>query len=107
MGSTEGFFAAIEAGSTDEVRAMLAAEPSLASARDEHGVSAVMRARYRFHPTVLEAVLSARPCRPTPPRGGAPRRPCARRVRGGVARGRRSPARVAGRRSVGGDRVFR
>ena len=38
MGSSEeSFFAAIEAGSVDEVRAMVAAEPSLASARDEHG----------------------------------------------------------------------
>ncbi len=62
MGSTEGsFFAAIEAGAADEVRAMVAAEPSLASARDEHGVSAVMRARYRFDQALLDAVLSGDP----------------------------------------------
>ena len=61
MGSTEGFFAAIEAGAADEVRAMVAAEPSLASARDEHGVSAVMRARYRSDQALLDAVLSGDP----------------------------------------------
>jgi ankyrin repeat protein len=62
MGSTEGsFFAAIEAGATDEVRAMVASEPSLAAARDEHGVSAVMRARYRLDQALLDAVLSGDP----------------------------------------------
>jgi uncharacterized protein len=61
MGSTEGLFAAIEAGAADEVRAMVAAAPSLASARDEHGVSAVMRARYRFDQALLDAVLSGDP----------------------------------------------
>jgi ankyrin repeat protein len=62
MGSTEGsFFAAIEAGAAEEVRAMVAAEPSLASARDEHGVSAVMRARYRSDQELLVAVLSGDP----------------------------------------------
>ena len=61
MGSTERFFAAIEAGAADEVRAMVAAEPSLASARDEHGVSAVMRARYRSDQALLDAVLSGDP----------------------------------------------
>ena len=61
MGSTERFFAAIEAGAADEVRAMVAAEPSLASARDEQGVSAVMRARYRSDQALLDAVLSGDP----------------------------------------------
>jgi uncharacterized protein len=61
MGSTERFFAAIEAGDADMVRAMVAADPSLASARDEHGVSAVMRARYRFDRTLMDAVMSGDP----------------------------------------------
>ena len=61
MGSTERFFAAIEAGAANEVRAMVAADPSLASARDEHGVSAVMRARYRSDQALLDAVLSGDP----------------------------------------------
>jgi uncharacterized protein len=62
MGSTEGsLFAAIDAGMADEVRAMIAADPALASARDEHGVSAVMRARYRFDQALLDAILSGGP----------------------------------------------
>ena len=61
MGSIEGFFAAIEAGAADEVRSMVAASPALASARDEHGVSAVMRARYRSDRALLDAVLSGDP----------------------------------------------
>lgn len=61
MGSTEGFFEAIDAGAADDVRSMIGADPALASARDEHGVSAVMRARYRFDQAVLDAVLSGGP----------------------------------------------
>ena len=61
MGSTEGFFAAIEAGAVDDVRSLVAADPALASARDEHGVSAVMRARYRFDHALLDAVLAGGP----------------------------------------------
>lgn len=61
MGSTERFFAAIEAGDADLVRSMAAAGPSLASARDEQGVSAVMRARYRFDPLLVDAVMSGDP----------------------------------------------
>ena len=45
MGSTEGFFAAIEAGDAERVRAMLSEDAALASARDAQGVSALMRAR--------------------------------------------------------------
>ena len=61
MGSIDGFFAAIEAGAADEVRSMVAASPALASARDEHGVSAVMHARYRSDRALLDAVLSGDP----------------------------------------------
>jgi uncharacterized protein len=61
MGSIEAVFAAIEAGAANEVRSMIAADPRLASARDEHGVSAVMRARYRLDQALLDAVLSGRP----------------------------------------------
>jgi uncharacterized protein len=61
MGSTERFFAAIEAGDADLVRSMAAADPSLASARDDQGVSALMRARYRFDPKLVDAVLSGGP----------------------------------------------
>jgi uncharacterized protein len=40
---------------------MVAAEPSLGSARDGQGVSALMRARYRFDRHLVDAVLSASP----------------------------------------------
>ena len=48
MASTSAeLFEAIEADDADRVRALLAEDPSLAGARDGHGVSALMRARYR------------------------------------------------------------
>jgi ankyrin repeat protein len=63
MGSTEAFFAAIEAGDVDRVRSMIAADPSLASARDDLGVSALMRARYRFESDLLDAISTVAPAR--------------------------------------------
>ncbi len=60
MASTSAeLFEAIEADDADRVRALLADDPSLASARDEQGVSALMRARYRFDKGVIEAVFAA------------------------------------------------
>jgi uncharacterized protein len=61
MGSTERFFEAIEAGDVDRVISMVAAEPALASARDEHGVSGLMRARYRSDRELQDAILGAGP----------------------------------------------
>jgi len=61
MGSTERFFAAIEAGDADMVRSMVAADPSLVSARDAEGVSALMRARYRSDHVLVDAVKEAHP----------------------------------------------
>ena len=61
MGSTERFFEAIDAGDVDRVRSMVSAEPELASARDAQGVSALMRARYRFDTALVDAVLSGDP----------------------------------------------
>ncbi len=59
MASTSAeLFAAIDAGDTDEVGAILDAEPSLAWARDADGVSALMRARYRADPGPIEAIQS-------------------------------------------------
>lgn len=49
MASTSGeLFEAIEAGDVGRVDAMLDADPTLAIARDASGVSALMRALYRF-----------------------------------------------------------
>jgi ankyrin repeat protein len=58
MGSTEELFAAIEAGDAGAVRSILNVHPSLAGARDEQGVSVLMRARYRLDDALLEAVRS-------------------------------------------------
>jgi ankyrin repeat protein len=57
MASTErGVFEAIEAGDARTVRALLMHDPGLAAARDEHGVSALMRAVYRFDGASIEAI---------------------------------------------------
>jgi hypothetical protein len=49
MASTsEDMFAAIESGEVDRVQAMLDDDPAPATSRDAEGVSALMRARYRF-----------------------------------------------------------
>jgi ankyrin repeat protein len=62
MASTsEDFFAAIEAGETDRVPALLDADPSLANSRDAEGVSALMRARYRFDDALVDAIRSRVP----------------------------------------------
>jgi ankyrin repeat protein len=57
--SSEDLFAAIEADDADRVRALLAADPALAEARDAEGVSALMRARYRSDKAVIDAVASS------------------------------------------------
>jgi adenosylhomocysteine nucleosidase len=57
MASTSGdLFAAIDAGDVARVRSLLADDPSLAVARDDEGVSALLRARYRFDRGLVEAV---------------------------------------------------
>ena len=61
MGSTDRSFEAIDSGDADRVRSMVSAEPELASARDAQGVSALMRARYRFDTALLDAVMSGDP----------------------------------------------
>ena len=59
MASTsEELFEAIEAGDAGRVTAMLDDDPGLATARDAQDVSALMRARYRFDPPLLDAVRS-------------------------------------------------
>jgi uncharacterized protein len=57
MASTSGdLFAAIEAGDTGGVDAILDGDPSTANARDTSGVSALMRALYRFDPGLVGSV---------------------------------------------------
>jgi hypothetical protein len=49
-------FAAIGAGDVERARAILGEDPALATSRDEEGVSALMRARYRLDRALVEAV---------------------------------------------------
>ncbi len=61
MASTvEDLFGAIEADDAGAVRRLLGDDPALASARDEHGVSALMRARYRSDGAVIAAIVEHR-----------------------------------------------
>jgi ankyrin repeat protein len=54
-------FLAVERGDLARLKELLAEEPALASARDEQGVSIVLRARYRFHTDAVEALLARQP----------------------------------------------
>ena len=54
-------FAAIKAGDAERVRALVAADPALAAARDADGLSAVLTARYHRQDEALEALLAAAP----------------------------------------------
>jgi uncharacterized protein len=54
--TSEDLFKAIEEEDVDRVTAILDADPALASSRDAEGVSALMRARYRFNRGLTEAV---------------------------------------------------
>jgi ankyrin repeat protein len=51
----------IQAGDIEKLRGLLAADPSLASARDGNGVSATMHALYRQRKDVLDLLLAAKP----------------------------------------------
>ena len=54
-------FEAIEADDAAEVRRILAADPGLANKRSPAGLSALLSARYRQNPEVVDAVLVADP----------------------------------------------
>ena len=59
--AAEQFMATVQSGKVDEVRSMLAKDPSLASTRDGSGVSAIMNALYRGQRQVAEILRSAHP----------------------------------------------
>lgn len=61
MSDRAEFFTAVDAGDAETVVRMVAADPSLASARGEDGVSALLHARYRFQRAALDALLAAEP----------------------------------------------
>ncbi|HEY7667257.1 MAG TPA: ankyrin repeat domain-containing protein [Actinomycetota bacterium] len=56
MASSDDLFDAIDLGDGDRVRFLLAEDPALAGARDPEGVSALMRARYRGEPAIVNAI---------------------------------------------------
>jgi ankyrin repeat protein len=53
--------AAVIAGEADEVRRMVADDPSLAASRGDDGVSALLQARYRHDRAMIDALMSADP----------------------------------------------
>lgn len=61
MASTDELFAAIGEGDSEAVTAIIRSDPSLAWARDADGVSALMRARYRFDRSLVAAVMAGSP----------------------------------------------
>ncbi len=56
---SEQLFSAIEAGEPDQVRELLAADASFASARDASGLSAVRAARYRGNTDIVDVLVAA------------------------------------------------
>jgi ankyrin repeat protein len=61
MSDATDLLAAVTAGDAPRVQALLAEDPTLANARDEDGVSALLEARYRNDRAVLDALLAADP----------------------------------------------
>jgi adenosylhomocysteine nucleosidase len=61
MPDASEMMAAVAAGDTAGVQRLLAADPALASARGDDGVSAVLLARYRFDRATVDAILAADP----------------------------------------------
>src|ERR1017187_2557793 len=56
---TEALFAAIRDNDKEKVAQLIAANPALAHARNEAGVSALMQARYGFRPEIVELLHRA------------------------------------------------
>lgn len=60
-GGAAEVLAAITSGDLERLKGLLAADPSLAAARDGAGLSAVMHARYRFRLDMLSLLLAPDP----------------------------------------------
>jgi ankyrin repeat protein len=61
MATHSAVVAAVHAGEVERVKALLESDPSLGSAKDERGVSALMHAYYRGRPDIAEVILNSRP----------------------------------------------
>ena len=60
MSSPSEAIAAVHAGDIEKVRSLLRENPSLASAKDERGVSALMHSYYRGRKDIAEVILASR-----------------------------------------------
>jgi ankyrin repeat protein len=61
LATGEDVLDAIKTGNTGRLKALLGEDRSLASSRDEGGVSALLHARYRSHMDMVELLLACRP----------------------------------------------
>jgi ankyrin repeat protein len=61
MPTSEELVEAVKAGDAERVAAIVTAEPELASARDDDGVSVLMLSRYRSNRAATDALLAADP----------------------------------------------
>ena len=61
MATGSDMMAAVAAGDTERVNALLTEDPALVNARGEDGISAVLLARYRFDRPTMDALLAADP----------------------------------------------
>jgi ankyrin repeat protein len=61
LASQSDVIAAVQAGDLEKLRGTLRDDPSLASARDASGVSAVMHALYRRRPDIADLLITANP----------------------------------------------
>jgi adenosylhomocysteine nucleosidase len=61
MATPAEMMAAVAAGDTERVKTLIAEDPTLAMARGDDGVSAVLLARYRFDRPTMDALLAADP----------------------------------------------
>ena len=60
MPNQSEMLAAVHAGDIDNIRSLLQADPSLASVKDDRGVSALMHAYYRGRKDIAEPILASR-----------------------------------------------
>jgi ankyrin repeat protein len=61
MSERQEIFAAVSAGDVDRVRELIAADPGLAEARNDEGLSVLLHARFRFEVSLIDLLMEAGP----------------------------------------------
>lgn len=61
MNAVAEVFDVVRLGDVERLRSLISAEPALAGARDDAGVSVILEARYRCRLDLLDVLLAARP----------------------------------------------